>query len=117
VYLDYELIDGKNLNRADVETAAADFLASYPGVFSVYTRTQLTLGHVAPTRFWQMTVRTWNAEISGDLLMVPKNCWYLAGAPNQVAVMHGSPWTNDSHVPLIFMGQQWIQPGKYAPSA
>jgi len=117
VYLDYELIDGKNLNRADVETTAADFLASYPGVFAVYTRTQLNLGHVAPTRFWQMAARTWNAEISGDLLVVPKNCWYLAGAPNQVAAMHGSPWTNDAHVPLIFMGPRWIQPGKYAPSA
>ena len=116
VYLDYELIDGKNLHRADVETAAADFLASYPGVFAVYTRTQLTLGHVAPTRFWQMAARTWNAEISGDLLVLPKNCWYLAGAPNAVAAMHGSPWTNDAHVPLIFLGPRWVQAGKYAPS-
>jgi arylsulfatase A-like enzyme len=117
VYLDYEVIDSKRLNRADVETAAAHFLASYRGVFSVYTRTQLTSAQGAPTRFWQMVARTWNAEISGDLLVVPKNCWYLAGPPKEVAAMHGSPWTNDSHVPLIFMGRRWIQPGKYASSA
>ena len=78
MYLDYDLIDGKHLSRADVESAAAELPRGLPRVFAVYTRTQLTLGHVAPTRFWQMAARTWNAEISGDLLIVPKNCWYLA---------------------------------------
>lgn len=116
VYLDYDLIDGKNLNRADVETAAADFLVSYPGVFAVYTRTQLTLGQVAPTQFWKMVVRSWNPEISGDLLVIPKNCWFLDEGPNEVAATHGSPWANDTHVPLIFLGLRWIQPGKYASS-
>lgn len=116
LYLNYDLIDGKSLNRADVEAAAADFLAPYPGVFAVYTRTQLILGQVAPTQLWKMVVRTWNSEVSGDLLVIPKSCWFLDEEPNKYAATHGSPWINDTHVPLIFMGPWWIQPGKYAPS-
>lgn len=116
IYLDYEAIDGRGLNRAEVENVAAAFLSQYPGIFSVFTRTQLTLGQVLPTRFGQMVARTWNPELSGDLVLIPKNCWYLSGRPNLVAAMHGSPWSNDAHVPMIFMGPRWIRPGKFAQS-
>ncbi len=61
-----------------------------------------------------MVAQTRSPEISGDLLVLPRNCWYLAGPPNQVAAMHGTPWTNDAHVPLIFLGPRWIRPGKDA---
>ncbi len=114
IYLDYDAIDGNGLDRVEVENAAAAFLAAYPGVFSVFTRTQLTLGQVAPTRFWQMVARTWNPELSGDLYVIQKNCWYLVGAPTTAAAMHGGPWGHDTNVPLIFLGPKWIRPGKYA---
>ena len=115
-YLDYDAIDNKQLKRADVENAAAEYLMRQPGVFATYTRTQLLLGQGAPTRFWQMVARTWNPEISGDVVVIPKNCWYLAGAPTEAAAMHGGPWSNDTHVPLMFMGPRWIVPGKYSAS-
>lgn len=111
IYLDYDVIDGKNLGRAEVENVAAEFLARYPGLHSVFTRTQLILGQVPPTRFGQMAARTWNRAISGDLLLIPKNCWYLAAAPREYAATHGGPWTHDTNVPLMFMGPKWITPG------
>ncbi len=51
-----------------------------------------------------MVVCTWNARISGDLLVIPKNCWLLDEKSNKFAAKPGSSWINDLHVPLIFMG-------------
>jgi predicted AlkP superfamily pyrophosphatase or phosphodiesterase len=113
IYLDYEVIDGKHLGRAEVENVAAEFLTGYPGLHSVFTRTQLILGQLPPTRFAQMAARTWSRSISGDLLLLPKNCWYLFGKPHELTAMHGGPWTHDTNVPLMFMGTKWIAPGRH----
>jgi arylsulfatase A-like enzyme len=113
VYLDYDAIDGKHLARADLENVAAEFLTRYAGVHSVFTRTQLILGQQPATRFGQMAARTWSREISGDLLIVPRNCWYLHGKPNELAAIHGNPWAHDTNVPLMFLGRKWIAPGRH----
>jgi hypothetical protein len=115
VWLDYDLIDERRLKRADVETEAAQFLSAYPGVHSVFTRTQLSEGRVPPTALGLRVSRAWHPRVSGDLLLVPKDgSFFSEGILLTFAASHGSPWSYDTRVPLIFLGGSWIRPGRYA---
>ena len=53
---------------------------------------------------------------SGDLMLVWKP-FYIRGYPG-VAASHGTPWSYDTHVPLIFMGpgiRAGIYPAQVSP--
>ncbi|HTS17914.1 MAG TPA: alkaline phosphatase family protein [Verrucomicrobiae bacterium] len=113
INLDQAAIAAKGLKREDVENAAAEFLRDYPGVHTVFTRTQLLNGTVPPTRFGLLAARSWNQQLSGDLLVIQKQGWYLFNESGEYCTTHGSPWSYDTHVPLVFMGKDWIKPGEY----
>jgi predicted AlkP superfamily pyrophosphatase or phosphodiesterase len=117
VWLDYSLIDERRLGRAEVEAEAARFLAAVPGIHTVFTRTQLQNGWVPPTRLGLLASRSWNAERSGDLLLIQKDGWYFGEFPVEMSAMHGAPWTYDARVPVVFMGPRWIRPGAYSLAA
>jgi arylsulfatase A-like enzyme len=62
-------------------------------------------------------------ERSGDIYIVQDPYWFNFD-PGPVAVMHGSPWRYDTHVPVIFAGpgvqagiiRREIQPADVAPT-
>ena len=116
IYLDYQVIDGKGLNRTEVENAAANFLIEYQGIAFVFTRTQLENAQVPPTRLGKQVMRSWHRQLSGDLFLIQKPCWYLFGRPYLYASTHGSPYPYDTNVPLMFVGR-WFKPGKYGSNA
>jgi predicted AlkP superfamily pyrophosphatase or phosphodiesterase len=113
VYLDYDAIIARKLDPTQVERVAADFLSSYPGIHTVFTRTQLLTGQLPRTEFAAMAARSWHAQRSGDLFLIPKPCWYLHKGPKENLATHGTPWAHDTHVPVMFWGGKWIQPGSY----
>ncbi|HVE40311.1 MAG TPA: alkaline phosphatase family protein [Planctomycetota bacterium] len=118
VWLDYDLIYERRLQRADVENAAAQYLSTYPGVHSVFTRTQLSEGRVPPTALGLRVSRAWHPRVSGDLLLVPKDgSFFSEGILLTFAASHGSPWAYDTRVPLIFLGSSWFRPGCYPQDA
>ena len=117
VWLDYALIDERRLKRAEVEAEAARFLAVVPGIHTVFTRTQLQNGWVPPTRLGLLASRSWNSERSGDLLLIQKDGWYFSELPSGMSAMHGTPWTYDARVPVVFMGSPWVRSGTYAQAA
>ena len=89
--------------------------------------------HAAVTRsgVGQLTNRDLAARIrnnlhrdrEGDIYIVQEAYWFNFD-PGPVAVMHGSPWNYDTHVPLIFAGgrvaagvvHRPIQPADVAPT-
>jgi hypothetical protein len=111
--LDDEAIEARGLSRGEVESAAAAFLAAQDGVFQVFTRTQLALGQVPPTRLARQVVHSWSPDRSADLYVVPQPCWQLGGGGSHLGTSHGSPWPSDTHVPLMAMGPRWIRPGRH----
>jgi len=117
VFLDYEAIDKKKIAREEVEKAAARFLSAYPGVQAVFTRTQLLAGEMPATRLGVQVQRAWHPDVSGDIVVIQKDGWFLPDKETKYASMHGSPWTYDTHVPLMFSGNSWIVPGKYGQEA
>jgi len=119
IWLDYDLIDGRKLSRADVERAAAEFLSASPGIQSVFTRTQLSQGLVPRTHVGQVVSRSWNGQISGDLLLIQKEgCFFIEKAGKfKPQGMHGTPWTYDARVPVMFLGRPWVRGGRYLETA
>jgi len=118
IWLDYDLIDERRLKRADVEAEAAAYLSTYPGVHSVFTRTQLSEGRVPQTRLGQMVSRAWHPKLSGDLLVVQKDgSFFTEGILLTFSASHGSPWSYDTRVPLIFLGNSWVKGGRYPQDA
>ncbi|MGZ3183951.1 MAG: alkaline phosphatase family protein [Telluria sp.] len=107
VYLDYAAIEQHQLAREPVEDAAARFLLGRPGIAQVFTRTQLEHGAVGATRLGLMVQRAWNRQRSGDLFVVPAPYHYFSSATSGAS--HGTPYTYDSHVPLVLYGKRWIR--------
>jgi arylsulfatase A-like enzyme len=117
VTLDRDLIEQKKLSREDVEREAARMLSALPGVHTVFTATQLRTGALPDTRLARQAVKSWHPQVGGDLLVIPKDGWYLYDKPVKYASMHGTPWNYDTQVPLMFLGRRWFEPGKYAQEA
>jgi hypothetical protein len=58
----------------------------------------------ARQRFLKMFARSYFPGRTGDLLIVPREGDFITRPDPNVAYMHGSPWTYDVSIPLMFCG-------------
>jgi len=108
VYLDWNAIREKKLDAAAVEQVAADALAAVPHVWRVFRRSQLLEGRVPDDPWSRCVVRSYHPGRSGDLIVYGEPYWIRS----KDGTSHGSPFSYDSHVPLLLSG--WgINPGRY----
>lgn len=108
VYLNSERIAERGLERAAVERTAAAGLERLPAVWRTYTRSQLLEGRVAPDPWSRRVMLGFDRERSGDVEAVLEPYWM----PEGIATTHGSPWSYDTHIPLVLMGPG-IRTGRY----
>jgi predicted AlkP superfamily pyrophosphatase or phosphodiesterase len=103
VFLDKEVMKSAKLDMRDVQQKLADFIITYPKIERVFTRNQLEnssfnrdLGYLVQNGF--------NQKSSGDVVYVLEtsvlSTWYEKGGTT-----HGSGFTYDTHVPLLFYGK------------
>jgi predicted AlkP superfamily pyrophosphatase or phosphodiesterase len=107
-YFNWNLIREKKLDPAEVQRVAAQAVADAPHVARIYTREQLLNGQVSGDKFSKRVVRSFNARRSGDLEILLEPYWIRSGS----GTTHGTPYSYDSHIPLVFMGPG-IKPGRY----
>jgi predicted AlkP superfamily pyrophosphatase or phosphodiesterase len=114
-YLDYTTAVAGGASRSAIEDVAAEALRRMPQVARVYTRTALERSQVSGDRIDQRVLNGFNREESGDIVVVHDPGW-LGGSGGTT---HGSPYSYDTHVPLIFWGpDNLVKPGLYsAPAA
>jgi predicted AlkP superfamily pyrophosphatase or phosphodiesterase len=108
-YFNYELIEQRELDPAEVRRVAANAAAKVPHVARVYTRDQLLSGAVPRDRIGNRILRGFNAQRSGDLEIILEPYWIRRAA----GTTHGTPYSYDAHIPLILMGQR-IKAGEYS---
>ena len=108
IFFDRNLIRQKKLDAADVERVAADAARSVPHVARVYTREQLLSNRAMGDAIGQRVVNSFHPVRGSDLIIVLDPYWMYSGDGTN----HGSAYSYDTHVPLIFMGPG-IKPGKY----
>jgi predicted AlkP superfamily pyrophosphatase or phosphodiesterase len=108
IFLNHQQLQTLELPSQQVENTLASFLLEYPLIEQVFTRNQLFyrnfekgMGYLIQNGFHQ--------KRSGDILftLAPGyiSTWYQPGG-----TAHGSGYTYDTHVPLLFFGQG-IKPG------
>jgi predicted AlkP superfamily pyrophosphatase or phosphodiesterase len=107
-YLNLDLIREKGLDEAEVRRVAAKAAAAVPHVLRVYTGDQLQLGAVPNDPISTRVIRSFNSKRSGDLEILLEPYWIRSAE----GTTHGTPYSYDTHVPLVFMGP-WVRPGHY----
>lgn len=112
VYLNADAIKAAGLSMAEVETAVAEELALLPGIAFAVGSDALRRGAVARTPVTQAVLANFHPDRSGDIYVVFEPHWFVADFDGlHVASAHGSPWSYDTHVPVIFKGPG-IAPGR-----
>ena len=111
-YLNYALIEQKQLDPTEVRRVAAAAAMRVPHVARVYTRDQLLRGEVADDLIGHRVLRGFNAQRSGDLEIILEPYWMRQAT----GTTHGSPYNYDAHIPLILMGPG-VKPGRYVGRA
>lgn len=107
--LNEQLIAERGLKFADVEAAARDELLKLPGVAAVFTREQL-LGGDTTTPFLEAMRKSYDPTRAAQLQLVLKPNWIASYRPSGSS--HGSPYRNDTHVPLLFWGPGYVGQGE-----
>lgn len=112
IYFDHDAIEAAGADRRAIERLIVDQLAATPGIAIAMPREPFPeqLGNFveAPIR------NNFHPSRSGDIYVVQSPYSFLLD-PGPIAVMHGSPWRYDTHVPVIFAGPgiKPMQTGRY----
>lgn len=114
LYLDHAVIEALGLDLAEVAHAVAEELRAFPGIAYAVASEDLRRGAVALTPVTEAILANFNEDRSGDIYVVFEPHWFVAEFDGlSVSGSHGSPWTYDTHVPIIWMGPG-IEAGRIA---
>lgn len=110
VYLDRNVIEEAGLDQTEVERAVAAELSKFEGVALAVSSTALAKGELPDTPLTRSILRNYHPKRSGDIFVVFEPHWFINDFDGLVvATTHGSPWSYDTFVPMIFAGSG-IQP-------
>ena len=102
IFLNRKVIEEKNLNIHELELSISDFLRdTFPAITTICTRDFLE-GRTASRVPQNMILNVFNPTLSGDIIF-DLQPGYLPNFETK-GTNHGSPYTYDTHVPLIFYG-------------
>jgi predicted AlkP superfamily pyrophosphatase or phosphodiesterase len=111
IYLNEDTLAKKNIEPAEARRVAADAAMKVAHIQRVYTRDQLQNGAIPQDQISRRVANGFNQRRSPDIQFIPEPYWTIS---NSVAT-HGSVYSYDSHVPVIFMGSG-VKPGRYEVS-
>jgi predicted AlkP superfamily pyrophosphatase or phosphodiesterase len=105
------------VNREEIERVVAEAVLTVPGVNRAFTRTQLETGSIsAGDVIGRRVLHGFHPRRSGDVIMVQEPFKYFSEGASSIPATHGSPYSYDTHVPLVIMGQG-VAAGRYAQAA
>jgi arylsulfatase A-like enzyme len=105
------------INREEIERVVAEAALTVPGINRAFTRTQLETGSIsAGDAIARRVLHGFHPRRSGDVILVQEPFKYFGEGANPIPATHGSPFSYDTHVPLIIMGQG-VAAGRYAQAA
>ncbi len=104
-FLSDSLLAARRVDRAEAQRIAAEALRMVPGIAEAYTATELRGAELSNDRA-AMVQRGFFQERSGDVCFIlrPSHLTAWPGMP-RLGTEHGSPWSYDTQVPVIFFGR------------
>jgi predicted AlkP superfamily pyrophosphatase or phosphodiesterase len=124
VYFNPTKLRNSKLEPAVAEAALAEILRAEPGIAYAFTRTDLMAGRIGNTPFLESVQRAFHPKRSGDVVVVPRQFYYLDEEPEYYAATHGTPYSYDTYVPVaVFapglkpkMSWEPVSPNRLAPT-
>jgi predicted AlkP superfamily pyrophosphatase or phosphodiesterase len=111
LYLNMAAIQESGLSISEVERFIAQEVIKLPGLAYALTRSDLLAGRVANAPIQNMIRRSFHPTRSGHIHVVQKQYWMFHSTEEaeklgveHMAAIHGSPWTYDTYVPILFAG-------------
>lgn len=105
VYLNRAAMASAGADPAEVAAAVAAELQNLDGIALAVPSAALRRGEVVDTQITRAVRANFHPDRSGDIYVVFEPHWFVADFDGlTVASAHGSPWTYDTHVPILFMG-------------
>tara|TARA_B110000967_G_C18743796_1_gene489150 strand:- start:31 stop:1020 length:990 start_codon:yes stop_codon:yes gene_type:complete len=102
LFLNHDLIANQNINTEEIQRECAQFFLRYEWVKNTYTATQLHENEYSNS-FHSLVQRGFNQKRSGDVIVSLQTGW-LSSYWKNGGTTHGSSYSYDTHVPLIFWG-------------
>lgn len=103
LYLDEQKIARTKFKQAEVERAIATALSDTKGIALAVPRSGFATLQDSPVV--KQVQRNFHPSRSGDIYIAQQPYWFMFES-GPIAVMHGSPWSYDTHVPIIFAGAE-----------
>ncbi|MCH8809961.1 MAG: alkaline phosphatase family protein, partial [Proteobacteria bacterium] len=105
LYLNRTAIAERNLDPAEVENAVAAELEKFDGVALAVPSKRLLMGETPNTPAIEAVLNNFNPLRSGDIYIVFEPHSFINAMDGlTVTSTHGSPWTYDTYVPIVFAG-------------
>src|SRR5260221_12092498 len=67
--------------------------------------------------FLEMYAHAYFPGRSGQIMVVPREGEILTRPGADVPFMHGSPWSYDTRIPIVFWGSRYVRPGRLTEAA
>jgi len=105
IYLNQQVIREKGLELAKVEHVLAEELMKLKGVSYAVSSIDLMQGKVPHTEDMRLILNSHNPKRSGNIFVLFEPNWFINDFDGlTVACTHGSLWSYDTSVPVIFAG-------------
>ena len=101
-WLNDSLIDSKKLNRNDIVEEVLPFLRKMDGVQAVYNTS--TADWKASNEHTEKMLNGLSPVRSGHIALLLQPNWFGGSYAAKAGTTHGSNYTYDTHVPLVWMG-------------
>ena len=98
-FLNQELIQERKINKENIEAICANFLISFDGIKNTFTASQLHQNEYQ-NGVHALVQKGFNQKRSGDVIINLESGWIEWNSPT--GTTHGSCYSYDTHVPLIF---------------
>lgn len=109
VFLDHAALARRQASHTEAQHIVSEAVKPLQGIAEVFTRADIMAGRLPRTRVANSVALGFYAERNGDVVAVPKPFWVFEedrtnskSAPS--ATTHGTPYSYDTHVPVIFYG-------------
>jgi predicted AlkP superfamily pyrophosphatase or phosphodiesterase len=102
LFLNHNLIVKKGLELGNIQQICADFLLNIEGVKNTFTAKQIHQNEYQNS-FHSLIQNGYNQKRSGDVMVALQTGWISKYWENG-GTTHGSSYSYDTHVPLIFWG-------------
>lgn len=102
LYFSWKEVNGKKINTQEFFQKCYQFIMTQPGIMQAYSANSMLNGVFGETGIKGNLIRGFNHRRSGEIMLVLEPNWFdnLWGD----AADHGSGYTYDTHVPVIFYG-------------